>query len=41
MVRSFKLELKLELATDIDMLLMVQKEIREGICDAIYQYAKS
>ena len=36
-----KIELKLELLTDIDMLLMVQKGIRGGICNTIYQYAKA
>ena len=32
---------KLELLTDIDMLLMIPKGIREGICHAIYHYAKA
>ena len=27
--------------TDIDMLLMVEKGIRGGICNAIHQYAKA
>ena len=36
-----KTELKLELLTDIDMLLMVEKGIRGGICHAIYRYAKA
>ena len=31
----------MELLTDIDMLLMVQKGIRGGICHSIYQYAKA
>ena len=31
---------KLDLLTDIDMLLMVVKGIRGGICHAIYQYEK-
>ena len=31
----------LDLLTDIDMLLMVEKCIREGICYSIYQYWKS
>ena len=35
-----KTKVKLELLTDIDMLLMVEKGIRGGICDAIYRYAK-
>ena len=34
-------EVRLELLTDIDLLLMVQKGIRGGICDAIYRYAKA
>ena len=33
--------LKLELSTDIDMLLMLEKGIRGGICHSIYRYAKS
>ena len=32
---------KLDLLTDIDMLLMVKKGIRRGICRSIYQYAKA
>ena len=32
---------KLELLTDIDMLLMFQKEIRGGISQAILKYAKA
>ena len=35
-----KTEVKLELLTDVDMLLMVQKRIRGGICHAIYRDAK-
>ena len=34
-------KVKLDLLTDIDMLLMVEKGIREGMCHAIQQYAKS
>ena len=34
-------EVKLELLTDIDMLLMIEKEIRGRICHAITQYAKA
>ena len=43
MVSSFKKDrrVKLELLTDIDMLLMVEKRIRGGICNAIHQYAKA
>ena len=36
-----KTEEKLELVTDIDMLLMVEKGIRGGICHAIHWYAKA
>ena len=36
-----KTEVKLELWTDIDMLLMVEKDIRGGICHAIHRYAKA
>ena len=36
-----KTELELELLTKIDMLLMVQKGIRGGICHAIHRYAKA
>ena len=34
-------EVKLKLLTDIDMLLMVEKGIKGGICHAIHQYAKA
>ena len=30
-----------ELLADVDTLLMVEKEIRGGICHAIYRYAKA
>ena len=33
--------MKLELLTDVDMLLMVEKGIRGGICHAIHRYAKA
>ena len=36
-----KTEVKLELLTDVDMLLMVEKGIRGGICHAIHRYAKA
>ena len=36
-----KNEVKLELPTNINMPLMVEKETRGGICHAIYQYAKA
>ena len=39
MTSSFE-KVILDLATDIDMLIMVAKSIREGICHSIYQYAK-
>ena len=32
---------KLELLTDIDMLLMVEKRIRGGMCQAIHRYDKA
>ena len=36
-----KTSVKLDLLTDIDMLLMVKKGIRGGICHAIHQYVKA
>ena len=36
-----KTEVKLELLTDNDMLLMVEKGIRWGMCNAIYRHAKA
>ena len=35
-----KTEVELQLFTDVDMLLMVEKGIRRGICHAIHRYAK-
>ena len=36
-----KTKVKLDLLTDIDMLLMVEKGIREGIYYSIYRYSKA
>ena len=36
-----KTQVKLELLIDIDMLLMIEKDIREGIYHAIHQYLKT
>ena len=36
-----KTEVKLDLLTDIDMLLMVEKGIRREICNSIYRYSKT
>ena len=36
-----KTEVKLEMFADVDMLLMVEKGIREGICHAIYRCGKA
>ena len=38
---SEKNKVKLVLFTDIDMLLMVEKGTRGGICHSVYQYAKA
>ena len=35
-----KAKAKLDLLTDIDMLLMVEKGIRGGLCHSIYRYEK-
>ena len=35
-----KTKVKLDLLTDVDMLLMVAKGIRGGICNAIHRYSK-
>ena len=36
-----KIGVELELTTDIDMLLIVKKGIRGGICHGIHRYAKA
>ena len=36
-----KPNVKLELLTDYDMLLIVEEGIREGICHSIHRYAKA
>ena len=36
-----KTKAKLDLSTDIDMLLMIEKDIRGGIWHSIYQHAKA
>ena len=36
-----KTKVKLDLLTDIDMLLMVEKGIRGGLCHGIHRYAKA
>ena len=36
-----KTKVKLDLLTDIGMLLMVEKGIRGGICHSIYRYSKA
>ena len=36
-----KTNIKLDLLTDIDMLLMVEKGLRGGICHSVYKYAKA
>ena len=38
---SKKTDIKLKLLIDIDMLLMVEKKIRGGICHAFHWYAKA
>ena len=36
-----KTEVKLELLTDYDMVLMIEKGISSGICQAVHRYAKA
>ena len=36
-----KTKVKLELLADNDMLMMVEKGIRGGMCNAVYRYAKA
>ena len=36
-----KIGVKLDLITDYDMILMTEKKIRGGICQAIHSYAKA
>ena len=36
-----KSRVKLDLLTDMDMLLMVEKGMRGGVCHTIYQFAKA
>ena len=39
--KSRSSKVKLDLLTDINILLVVEKGIRGGICHAIYRYAKA
>ena len=42
MASSFKkAKVKLDLLTDVNILLIVGKDIRGGICHSIYRYAKA
>ena len=36
-----KTKVKLDLLTDINVFLMVEKGVRGGICHCLYQYAKA
>ena len=36
-----KTKVKLELLTDNDVLMMVEKGIRGGMCNSVYRYAKA
>ena len=39
--REDQIRSKLDILSDIDMLLMLEKGIRRAICYSIYQYAKA
>ena len=40
--RAFKnIKVKLDLLTNVDILIMIKKYIRSGICHAIHPYAKT
>ena len=41
MTSSFKKDKKLDILTDINILLMVQEGIRGGTCHSIYRYPKA
>ena len=42
MAGSFKKkQVELDLLTDVEMILMIEKVIRGGICNAIHRYAKA
>ena len=41
MANSLKTKVKIDLLTDIGILLVVEKGIRGGICQSIYQFAKA
>ena len=41
MFEKKKTGVELELLTDYDMLLMIEKSIRGGICHAVHRYAKA
>ena len=42
MADSFKkTQVELDLLTDVDMLLMIDKGIKRGICNTIHHYAKA
>ena len=40
-VKSIKSKVKLDLVTDVDMLLIIAKGIRDGTCYAIHWYVKA